>query len=196
MNDSYPALTAAMVRTGVLGFGGGPSTVPLFRHEAVTRYQWMTNEEFAEVLAIANALPGPIATKLAAYMGFRLRGTAGAALGVIAHILPTCAAMVILYSFISFFQSSPVVSGMIAAAVPVVAVMLGQMAYEFGEKAAKGLGLYAAIVWGIIALLLLAVIQVHPAAVIVLFLLYGSVHHKVMDKWRARKRPAEGGSDS
>ncbi|KAF9113979.1 hypothetical protein BGX30_006751 [Mortierella sp. GBA39] len=70
-----------MFRTGILGYGGGPSTVPLIRHEAVSRYRWMADEEFGEVLAIANTLPGPIATKLAAYLGYRLKGTLGALFG-------------------------------------------------------------------------------------------------------------------
>lgn len=59
----YRDLTAAMVRTGILGFGGGPSVIPLIRHEAVNKYKWIDDDEFGEILAIANALPGPIAAK-------------------------------------------------------------------------------------------------------------------------------------
>ena len=48
------------------------------------------DDEFGEILAIANALPGPIATKMAAYLGFKLKGTLGAVVATLAHILPTC----------------------------------------------------------------------------------------------------------
>lgn len=181
MNNDYFNIIAAMLRTGILGYGGGPSTVPLIRYEVVSRYGWMDNEEFAELLAIANALPGPIATKLAAYLGYRVKGTIGAAVGILAHITPTCIAMVALFEFIGFFRSSPVIKGMIAAVVPVVAVMLGQMAYEFGEKAVKGLGKFAAAGCGITVFLLLEAVKLHPAIVIVLFLAYGAVHFKTVD---------------
>ncbi|MGO4268502.1 chromate transporter [Paenibacillus sp. TAF58] len=178
----------AMFRTGILGYGGGPSIVPLIRYEAVTRFQWMKDEEFMEVLAIANTLPGPIATKLAGYLGYRLKGASGAAIGLLAHIVPTCAAMVGLYSFINFFSTSQVIKGMIAAVVPIVAVMLGVMAYEFGEKAVKGLGWAAGLTFFVISFLLLQTFSVHPAIVIFMFLLYGAFHHKLKNKWSKNKK--------
>lgn len=52
-------------RVGILGFGGGPSSIPLVKIEVVDKYGWMTNEDFQDTLAIANVLPGPIITKLA-----------------------------------------------------------------------------------------------------------------------------------
>ncbi|WP_223066946.1 chromate transporter [Paenibacillus caui] len=185
MKHDYGDLCAAMLRTGLLGFGGGPSTIPLFRHEAVTRYAWMEDEEFGEVLAIANTLPGPIATKLAAYLGYRLKGTPGAVIAVLGHILPTCLAMVLLYSFIQFFSSSPLLRGMINAVTPVIAVMLGQMGYQFGEKAVKGLGIYAAAGFFLISFVLLELVKVHAAIVIVLFLAYGAFHYKLLANRKA-----------
>jgi chromate transporter len=182
MENDYLDLSIAMFRTGMLGYGGGPATVPLIRYEAVTRYQWMNNDEFGEVLAIANALPGPIATKLAAYLGYQRKGTIGAIVGVLAHIMPSCIAMVALFSLISFFKSSSIISGMIAAVVPVVCVMLGIMAYEFGEKAVKGLGKIVGVGFFLISFLLLQTLKLHPAIVIILFLLYGAFHYKLSAK--------------
>jgi chromate transporter len=182
MKNEYLDLSIAMFRTGMLGYGGGPATVPLIRHEAVTRYQWMNNDEFGEVLAIANALPGPIATKLAAYLGYRKKGTLGAIVSVLAHIMPTCIAMVALFSLIAFFKSSSIISGMIAAVVPVVCVMLGIMAYEFGEKAVKGLGKIMGVMFFLISFLLLQTLKLHPAIVIILFLFYGAFHYKIVAK--------------
>lgn len=179
MKNDYLDLSIALFRTGMLGYGGGPATIPLIRYEAVTRYQWMNNDEFGEVLAIANALPGPIATKLAAYLGYQRKGMLGAIVAVLAHIVPTCIAMVALFSLIAFFKSSSIISGMIAAVVPVVCVMLGIMAYEFGEKAVKGLGKTVGIAFFLISFLLLQILQLHPAIVIILFLLYGAFHYKL-----------------
>jgi chromate transporter len=192
MGNAYWEICAGMFRTGILGYGGGPSTIPIIKYEAVNRYHWMEDEEFGEVLAIAYTLPGPIATKLAAYLGYRQKGIWGAVLGVVAHIAPSCFAMVGLFSLMTFFSTSPVIKGMIAAVVPVVAVMLGVMAYEFGEKAVKGLGWYTGAAFFIISFLLLQVLSVHPAIVVGLFLLYGAFHHKLLGKWKtARKKEGE-----
>lgn len=92
----YNGLVIGMVRTGILGYGGGPSVIPLIRYEAVTRYKWVSDEEFGEILAIANALPGPIATKMAAYLGYKTKGVLGAIVSVLAHILPTSIAIIAL----------------------------------------------------------------------------------------------------
>ncbi|MCM3633286.1 MULTISPECIES: chromate transporter [Paenibacillus] len=175
----YRQIIWGMMKTGVIGFGGGPSVVPLIRHEAVQQYGWLSDEEFAEVFVLANTLPGPIATKMAGYLGYRLKGTLGAIIAVLAHILPSSVAMIICMSMVKFFSSSPIVQGMISAVVPVVAVMLGMMAYEFAEKAVKGLGIAAGIAFFIIAILLLQWVELHPAIVIVLFIGYGSIHYRL-----------------
>ncbi|MEK3789547.1 chromate transporter [Paenibacillus sp. FSL K6-1230] len=186
--NKYIDLSAAMLRTGILGYGGGPSVIPLIRYEAVTRYQWMNDDEFGETLAIANALPGPIATKMAAYLGYQQKGVLGAIIAVIAHILPSSIAMIALLSMVRVLSTSPIVAGMIGAVTPVIAVMLGTMAYEFGEKAIKGLGKYMGVGLFIVSLLMLQWIDIHPGIVIILFLAYGAVHFRLVTKLKARRQ--------
>ncbi|ULO06328.1 chromate transporter [Paenibacillus sp. 19GGS1-52] len=182
IHNDYVELTVAMFRTGILGYGGGPSVIPLIRHDAVTRYNWLNDDEFGDTLAIANALPGPIATKMAAYLGYKLLGVRGAILSVLAHILPSCIAMIALLSAVNYLSGSKVVAGMIAGVSPVIAVMLGMMAYEFAQKAYKGLGKIMGISLFLLALLLLEVLHVHPAIVILLYLAYGTVHYRILAK--------------
>ncbi|MCL9660846.1 chromate transporter [Paenibacillus hunanensis] len=180
-----------MIRTGILGYGGGPSVMPLFRYEAVTRYRWISDDEFGEILALGNALPGPIATKMAAYLGYRSKGVPGAIIAILAHILPSSIAMIVLLSAVAFLSESKMIQGMIAAVVPVIAVMLGVMAYEFGEKAVKGLGVALGIVLFVIVFVLLQVVHVHAAIVIALFLIYGAFHFRLVN-WLKKRRHGGG----
>lgn len=191
-NRQYAELAWSMVKTGILGFGGGPSVIPLIRYEAVTKYRWMNDEEFGETLAVANALPGPIATKLAAYLGYREKGALGAIVSVLAHIVPTAAAMIALLSFMNFLSHSSVVQGMITAVLPVISVMLGVMAFEFAKKAYEGLGRWMVVVFCALSFALLQLVSVHPAAVILLFLGYGAVHYRIVRRLGANKKKAEG----
>jgi len=181
-----------MFRTGVLGYGGGPSVIPLIRHDAVTRYDWLNDDEFGETLAIANALPGPIATKMAAYLGYRLKGVRGAIVSVLAHILPSCIAMIALLSAVNYLSGSKVVAGMIAGVSPVIAVMLGLMAYEFAQKTYKGLGKWLGLILFMLALLLLEVVHLHPAIVIIIFLAYGTIHYRTLAKFNSKPSNKEG----
>ena len=59
---------------GLIGFDGGPSTIPLMQKEVVDHYQMMTLTEYSSVIAIGNIFPGPIVTKLAGYIGYELAG--------------------------------------------------------------------------------------------------------------------------
>ncbi|OMF37357.1 transporter [Paenibacillus sp. FSL H8-0548] len=181
-------LSWAMMKTGIIGYGGGPSVIPLIRYEAVTNYKWIEDEEFGEILAIANALPGPIATKMAAYLGYREKGTLGAVTAVLAHIIPSGLAMILLLSFVQYLSSAAFIQGMIGAVTPVVAVMLGMMAYEFGERAVKGLGKYVGFGFFAIAFGLLQGIHIHPAIVIVAFLGYGAFHLRTVAALQRRKQ--------
>lgn len=174
----YQELALAMFRAGIFGYGGGPSVIPLFQYEVVTRYKWMEDEEFAEILAFANALPGPIATKMAAQIGYQQKGALGAFVAIFAHILPTSLGIIALLGVMSALKESPIILGMIAAVRPIIAVMFGIIAYEFIERTWKGLGQTFSLVFGIIVFLLLIVIDLHPAIVIMIFLAYGTIHFR------------------
>ncbi|WP_144469761.1 chromate transporter [Bacillus pumilus] len=181
--QSYIELIIAMMRTGILGFGGGPSVIPLIRHEAVVKYQWVNDDEFGETLAIANALPGPIATKMSAYLGYRLKGVSGAIVATAAHILPTCLAMVALVTLVSVLSSSQIIQNMIGAVTPVIAVLLGIMAYEFGQKTLKGFGMIFGIALFLLAFIGLQVLSIHPGIIVIIFLCYGAFHFKLKQRW-------------
>ncbi|MCY7617902.1 chromate transporter [Bacillus pumilus] len=181
--QSYIELIIAMVRTGILGFGGGPSVIPLIRHEAVVKYHWINDDEFGETLAIANALPGPIATKMSAYLGYQLKGVSGAIVATAAHILPTCLAMVALVTLVSVLSSSQIIQNMIGAVTPVIAVLLGIMAYEFGQKTLKGFGTIFGIALFLLAFIGLQVLSIHPGIIVIIFLFYGAFHFKLKQRW-------------
>jgi chromate transporter len=157
-------------RAGMLGYGGGPSSIPLVHKEVVERYKWMSNEEFSDVLALGNTLPGPIATKMAGYIGYRVAGTLGLLNAIIATVLPTVVLMIGLIGFLSSYRDSSIVQGMTKAVSPVVGVMLFSLAYSFFKQSKAGLGWTATLILG--ALSFIAYQYIHPAFVIAALLLY------------------------
>ncbi len=121
----------------LLGYGGGPSIIPLYETQVVDKYGWMTSEQFGQALAFGNALPGPIATKLAAYIGFKVGGWAGAAVALAAVVLPTALLMAALAGVMLKLSNNPYVKGMIRGVQPVIFVMLAMLAYDFAKYAFK-----------------------------------------------------------
>ncbi|ELK47104.1 MULTISPECIES: chromate transporter [unclassified Halobacillus] len=160
----------AFFRVGILGYGGGPSSIPLVHKEVVEKYKWMNDDEFGDLLALANTLPGPIATKMAGYIGFRVKGTLGMTNAILATILPTIVLMIVLLTSLSSFKDKAWVQGMTQAVIPVVGVMLAVLTWQFLQKAANGLGY---LMTGLLAcgtLLLLRPLGVHPGIIIAILL--------------------------
>ncbi|WP_017729049.1 chromate transporter [Halalkalibacterium ligniniphilum] len=163
----------AFFRSGMLGYGGGPSTIPLVHKEVVEHFKWMTDEEFADVLALANTLPGPINTKMSGYIGYRVGGWSGLLNGVLATVMPTVILMIGLIGILSTFRDSRVVAGMTQAVAPVVGVMLFSLAYGFMKQSKKGIGWLQTVILAIVSLVAYQFLMIHPAIIIGILLLYG-----------------------
>jgi chromate transporter len=168
--SKYIDLLIGFSRASNLGFGGGPAVVPLIQKEAVDKYKWMTAEEFADALAIGNSLPGPIATKLASYIGYKVGGWLGVLLGLTGTILPTLLITVFLGDVIMKYANTPEVSAMLKAVRPVVVILIAQSAYEMGKKAFASKGTWGI---GIVALVVLYLLNLHPGILILIALILG-----------------------
>ncbi|MFC4321932.1 chromate transporter [Litchfieldia salsa] len=164
-------LFLAFFRVGILGYGGGPSSIPLVHKEVVEKYSWMDNDEFSDVLALGNTLPGPIATKMAGYIGYRVGGILGMINAIVATIVPTIILMIILLTSLASFKDLAWVGGMTKAVVPVVGVMLAVLTWQFIDNAKKGLGWLKAVILGVASLVLLQVFHVHPGILIAVLLI-------------------------
>ncbi|MFH5186229.1 chromate transporter [Paenibacillus sp. TAB 01] len=151
----YWNLFLGFFRIGVLGYGGGPSMIPLVHAEAVQKYKWMNDEEFTDVLAMGNALPGPIATKMAGYIGYKVKGALGATIAIVAMVIPVLIAMIVLLGLIYKLKDSGIVGGMTHGVQPVIGVMMAVMAYEFFLKSWKSWVKSRTIAWTIIAVVVI-----------------------------------------
>ncbi|MDF2963657.1 MAG: chromate transporter [Paenibacillus sp.] len=159
----------------ILGYGGGPPIIPLLQAEVVDHYGWLTMEQFGDVLALGNALPSPIATKLAGYIGYQIAGIPGAVVALIATIAPTAIAMVILFKFLHFFKASPQVAAMTQIVRPIVAVLLGTLAFQFLASAYQSAGIWQTAALTAVSLVALEKLKIHPGIVVGAAMVYGAV---------------------
>ncbi|MGX1191685.1 chromate transporter [Metabacillus sp. SLBN-84] len=169
-------LFIAFFRSGMLGFGGGPSTIPLVHKEVVTTFKWMDDDEFSDVLALGNTLPGPIATKMAGYIGYRVGGVAGMLNAVLATALPTVVLMILLLTTLNAYKDEAWVKGMSQAVLPVVAVMLLTLTWDFSKKSSQSYGVIKTVLLMGSALVLMEVFHLHPGILIGVLLLWAVLY--------------------
>ena len=125
-------------RVALFSWGGGPASLALMQRET-TAVGWVTPADFADAVALGNALPGPIAPQVSAFVGYKLAGVPGAVAAAAGTVLPTTILMlVMLVLFFSVRNAKPVQS-MLTAVRPVVVGLLLWTAYDmaatvFGVK--------------------------------------------------------------
>ncbi|MDD5284133.1 MAG: chromate transporter, partial [Bacteroidales bacterium] len=74
----YLDLFKVFFRIGAFTIGGGLAMLPLIEAEVVNRKKWITKEDFTDLLAVTQTLPGVIAVNIAVGVGYRLKGLKGA----------------------------------------------------------------------------------------------------------------------
>lgn len=159
-------LFIAFFRAGMLGYGGGLSAIPLMHREVVTIYKWMDEEEFSDILSLANTLPGPINTKLSGYIGYRVGGMRGLFVSIIATVIPTALLMILLLTVLNAYKDKPWVQGMAKGVLPVAGVMIGVLAWDFIKLSKKTMGWIATIVLTAISIIVMELLGIHPAILI------------------------------
>jgi chromate transporter len=165
-------LFLAFGRANFFGFGGGPAVIPLIQREVVNNYKWLSTEEFTDVLAMGNALPGPIATKMAAYVGYKISGLWGAAAALAGTVIPTAVAMLGLAGIYLKYKDTPQIMGMLKGVRPVVVVLLLQTAWDMGLKSFP-----LPVTWiiALIALVLIFQFKMHPIILIIASMFFGYI---------------------
>jgi len=182
----YWQIFMAFFRVGILGYGGGPSSIPLVYKEVVDKYRWMDDEDFSDILALGNTMPGPILTKMAGYIGYRVGGWIGMLSALISSVIPTVILMILLLTVLNVYKDMAWVQGMSKAVVPVVGVMLGVMTWDFVKKSKGSLGWAITAGLVIFSIVILEVLNIHPA-----FLIIGLLGYALLSKGEKREMQKE-----
>ena len=89
-------LFLSFFKIGLVGFGGGVAVLAEIRTLTVRQRRWLSDFDFAEVVALAQSLPGTSAGNSVTYIGLRLQGWRGAAVALSGFILPSMLIMILL----------------------------------------------------------------------------------------------------
>ena len=155
-------LAGVMLKVGATGFGLG--MIGVLQQEVVTRRSWLSHEEFADGVALSNLLPGPIAVDVAVFVGYKLRGWLGAALCLLALLIPAFTIMLGLTIAYLHYGQVPQLHGVfrglnaaVVALVLSVAYRIGRSSLTSGAQAALALvALAAAVLHANLVILILA----------------------------------------
>ncbi len=85
----YLRLFVSFFKIGAFTFGGGWAMISIIEREIVDRHHWLEREEFLDLLAVAQSLPGILAVNISVAVGDKLRGVKGSICAALGTILPS-----------------------------------------------------------------------------------------------------------
>ena len=97
----YWTLFLTFMKIGMFTIGGGYAMLPLIQREVVDR-GWMSKEEFIDIFAVAQSLPGIFAVNISIFVGYRLKKKLGGLICALGTILPSF--LIILLIALCFTQ--------------------------------------------------------------------------------------------
>lgn len=100
---SLICLFFTMLKIGLFTFGGGYAMISFFENEFVNKKKLITNEEFLDLIAVAESTPGPIAINCATYIGYKQNKFLGAFASTIAMCIPSFGIIFIISIFFNQF---------------------------------------------------------------------------------------------
>lgn len=125
-------LFVSYLKIGFFGFGGGYAMLSLIQNEVVVQHQWMTGSEFADIVAISQITPGPIAINSATYVGYTVGlqaggvgyGILGSLIATFAVCLPALTLMLLITRYFLRLRHNPLIEGAMRGMRPVVIGMI------------------------------------------------------------------------
>jgi chromate transporter len=121
-------LAALFLKLGAISFGGPAAHIALLEGEVVRKRQWVTRQQFLDMLGAANLIPGPTSTEMAINVGFVRAGWAGLCVAGASFILPaaliTGAFAWAYVRFGSLPQAASILTGIKPAVLAVIAIAI------------------------------------------------------------------------
>lgn len=132
-------LFISFLKVGLLGFGGGLAIVRLI-YDSIQPFLNMSQETFANIVAISQITPGPLAVNTATYVGYEAAGITGAAAATFGVILPAFVILSFVARAIQKFRDSKVVSGALSGIRPATIGLIAAAAATLVRPSLAGEG--------------------------------------------------------
>ena len=119
-------LFATFFKIGAFTFGGGWAMISIIEREIVTKYHWVRREDFYDLLAVAQSLPGILAVNIAVSVGDSLRGKRGSVAAALGTIMPSFVIILCIALFLTpdLINGNRVVSAIFRGIRPAVVALI------------------------------------------------------------------------
>lgn len=147
-------LFLTFAKIGAFTFGGGWAMISIIEREVVDRHHWLAKDEFLDLLAVAQSLPGILAVNISVVVGDKLRGLKGALAAAAGTITPSFLIILLIAMFLTpeTITANPTLTAIFKGIRPVVVALI--IAPVFTTAKSAGIGWRLAWIPAAVALLI------------------------------------------
>jgi len=166
-------------KIGFFTIGGGPVMIPFIEKEVVEKNEWLTKEDFMDLMVVSQSLPGVFAANFAIAIGYRLGGMKGGVTCAVGTVLPSIICILAIALFFQQLRGNPIVENVFRGIRPAVtALILGPI-----FRLSKAAGITWRTVWiPIVSALLIWLLDVSPIWVIIAGIAGGIARYLTLKK--------------
>ena len=157
-------------KLGAFTIGGGIAMLPLLQNTLINEKKWFTKEEFMDIVAVCQSLPGVVAINMATYVGYKKKGLIGSIVSTFGVTIPSFIMILIIAKFITSLGDNGVLMGAMAG---LRAAALGMVVVALIQLMPAAIKNKWALLAAIVAFVLIAILKVNTAYVILLFAVLG-----------------------
>jgi chromate transporter len=157
-------------KLGAFTIGGGIAMLPLLQNTLIEEKKWFSKEEFMDIVAVCQSLPGVVAINMATYVGFKKKGLIGSAVSTFGVTIPSFVMILVIAKFITSLGDNSILMGAMAG---LRAAALGMVVVAVIQLMPAAIKNKWAMLAAVAAFVLIAVLKVNTAYVILLFALLG-----------------------
>ncbi|MCI1647003.1 MAG: chromate transporter [Bacteroides sp.] len=122
-------------KIGAFTIGGGYAMVPLIEEEIVAKREWITKEDFIDLLAISQSTPGVFAVNIAIFIGYKLWGMKGSIITTLGTILPSFLIILSIALFFHNFKDNVIVERIFKGIRPAVVALIAVPTFSMAKSA-------------------------------------------------------------
>ncbi len=145
----------SFAKIGALTIGGGYAMVPIIEEEIVDKKGWVQKEDFLDLLALSQSLPGILAVNVAIYTGYRIKGVQGAISCALGVILPSFFIILLLAFLFQANKDNQILLRIFKGMRPAVVALIAVPTFRLGKSAGINLKTIWIPVLGALAIYLL-----------------------------------------
>ncbi len=135
LSQRLKEVAGLFLKLGFTAFGGPAAHIAMMHGEVVKRRQWLTDEEFLDLVGATNLIPGPNSTEMAIHIGMRRAGWRGLIVGGLCFVVPAVLIVLALaWAYVSY-GATPQAAWLLYGVKPVVIAIIAQALYTLGRKA-------------------------------------------------------------